>query len=245
MNLSLAVILLVLAATATMAAFGGDTWVKGTEPLLKRVTRRGWVSLSCLLCTLVLGIVKEIRSASTAEEAKAELKQLRDTNEKMRSELALVAKQRFGYSYFLPWPPPPFNPQDPIWEYTSTDPLYRDHHPGSLWRFIVYDVKDNKPLVLRANDTIRWCVTMTAFQNPKDNVQLFRLHLFNSNGPSRYVTVMSPDRPLGPTMGEYHIPVNQAPANPYADDVLTLYAIADKGANAWSLTIKIEYVDPK
>jgi hypothetical protein len=87
MSLFLAVILLVLAATATMAAFGGDTRVKGTEPLLKRVTWRGWVSLSCLVGALVLGIVKEIRSASAGEQATIDLARARAEAEAAKAAL--------------------------------------------------------------------------------------------------------------------------------------------------------------
>src|SRR5579871_693056 len=69
MNLFLAIMLLLLAAAGTLAAFGGDTWTKGTEPLLTRITQRGWVSLSCLVAALAIGVLKEVRSAASAEES--------------------------------------------------------------------------------------------------------------------------------------------------------------------------------
>jgi hypothetical protein len=46
MGLALNILLLLLSATATLAAFGGRTWHEGQEPLLRRITRRGWLSLT-------------------------------------------------------------------------------------------------------------------------------------------------------------------------------------------------------
>jgi hypothetical protein len=44
---------------ATMAAFGGDTWIQGAQPLIKRITLRGWISLTLGLLALVVGVAKE------------------------------------------------------------------------------------------------------------------------------------------------------------------------------------------
>src|ERR1700683_544308 len=57
------IVLLIVGTTATLAAFGGETWRKGPEPLLKRINSRGWVSLGCLLLALVIGTAKEVRTA--------------------------------------------------------------------------------------------------------------------------------------------------------------------------------------
>jgi hypothetical protein len=54
--------LLIIGTTATLAAFGGETWKRGAEPLLERITPRGWISLMCLLLVLALGTVKEIHT---------------------------------------------------------------------------------------------------------------------------------------------------------------------------------------
>lgn len=72
MNLSLNIALLILGATATISAFGGKTWLEGEQPLLKRITLRGWVSLFCLSCALILGSLKEIVSAGANRELKRE-----------------------------------------------------------------------------------------------------------------------------------------------------------------------------
>lgn len=61
--------LLLLGTTGALAAFGGETWRKTDEPLYKRITRRGWLALSCMLATLALSIVKEIRSNAASVEA--------------------------------------------------------------------------------------------------------------------------------------------------------------------------------
>jgi hypothetical protein len=65
-------VLLVVGTTATLAAFGGKTWREGSEPILERITQRGWVSLICLVLALGLGIVKEIDTEAAAKVAKAE-----------------------------------------------------------------------------------------------------------------------------------------------------------------------------
>lgn len=52
--------LVTFALVGSLAAFGGDTWEKGTGPILQRVTSRGWVALACLFLAFALSGVKEI-----------------------------------------------------------------------------------------------------------------------------------------------------------------------------------------
>jgi len=73
----LAVALLLLGFTSTVAAFGGETWLKTDAPLLKRITTRGWVSAIALVLALVVGIAKEVRAHGATEEAKKENGELR------------------------------------------------------------------------------------------------------------------------------------------------------------------------
>lgn len=54
--------LLTIGTMATLAAFGGKTWTEGSEPILKRVTPRGWLSLMCLLLAFFIGTFKEVLS---------------------------------------------------------------------------------------------------------------------------------------------------------------------------------------
>jgi hypothetical protein len=56
---ALNVALLMLASASTLAAFGGETWTKGEEPILERIKPRGWASLVCLLLAFILGVIKE------------------------------------------------------------------------------------------------------------------------------------------------------------------------------------------
>jgi hypothetical protein len=69
MALAINLLLVLLSTTATLAAFGGETSRKGNESILRRLTPRGYVSLVCLLLTFVVGVLREVRSASSAEEA--------------------------------------------------------------------------------------------------------------------------------------------------------------------------------
>jgi hypothetical protein len=76
MALAINLTLLIFGTLGTLAAFGGETWKKSSDPLLQRITLRGWLALICILSTLGLGILKErINSESNAksEIAKKEL----------------------------------------------------------------------------------------------------------------------------------------------------------------------------
>jgi hypothetical protein len=84
LNLALAVFALV----GSLAAFGGDTWEKGTAPVLRRVTGRGWVALVCLLLAFLLGGIKEIL-LHRESRAEAAIKQaLESENKKQQEEIA-------------------------------------------------------------------------------------------------------------------------------------------------------------
>jgi len=58
------ILLAIVAAAATLSAFGGDTWDKERTRLrfIKRIKPRGWVFLGCLLLTLTFGILKELEA---------------------------------------------------------------------------------------------------------------------------------------------------------------------------------------
>ena len=60
MSAFLAILVLVLGSAGTLCAFGGKTWIEGTEPVLKRITRRGWLSLVLLALGLIAGGIKEL-----------------------------------------------------------------------------------------------------------------------------------------------------------------------------------------
>jgi hypothetical protein len=69
----LTVLLSLLTVTSTLAAFGGEAWRKGSEPLLSRITARGWVSLICLLLTFGFGLLKEFRTADEQQQLSGRL----------------------------------------------------------------------------------------------------------------------------------------------------------------------------
>jgi len=62
MDITINIILLLAGFVGAVAAIGGDTWHKGEATLLKRITRRGWLSVFALSLTLSLGVAKEFRS---------------------------------------------------------------------------------------------------------------------------------------------------------------------------------------
>ena len=65
---TLSIALLIVGAGSTFCAFGGKTWTEGTEPLIDRITGRGWISLVLLLTALSIGVCKEIYSAKSQAE---------------------------------------------------------------------------------------------------------------------------------------------------------------------------------
>jgi hypothetical protein len=91
MNVFLNIALLIIGAASTMCAFGGETWRQGSEPILERITLRGWVSLFCLVLAVSLGVIKEIRSqaASTLAANNAEKEQAAAKARSRESELQL------------------------------------------------------------------------------------------------------------------------------------------------------------
>src|SRR2546425_3581493 len=80
----------------TLAAFGGETWEKGTGPILQRVTRRGWVALACLVIAFILGGIKEValyRQAERDERIKEALQKKNDEQQKqIESQLRQIAE---------------------------------------------------------------------------------------------------------------------------------------------------------
>jgi hypothetical protein len=57
----------ILGFGATLSAFGGETYTKGEEKLVSRVTFRGWFSLTFLIAAFAFGIVKEVVLYQQAE----------------------------------------------------------------------------------------------------------------------------------------------------------------------------------
>ncbi|MEI6677445.1 MAG: SH3 domain-containing protein [Mariniphaga sp.] len=78
--------------TATLAAFGGETWKKGDEPLIMRITLRGYISLSCLLLTFTLGVLKELKTNEQKELASVENKKLNEKIEALKDSLVISTK---------------------------------------------------------------------------------------------------------------------------------------------------------
>jgi hypothetical protein len=109
LTLFLTITLAVLGLTGSLAAFGGETWRKGDARLLDRVTKRGWLALTCLILAFAVGVAKEVRAAritSASQEKGADqqtklntqLAQIQDLQKRL-NESAQTEKQmakRFG-----------------------------------------------------------------------------------------------------------------------------------------------------
>jgi hypothetical protein len=98
--------LLVLAFSSTVDGFGGETWIRDeTRSLFKRVTRRGWIFLGCVLLTLVTGIAKdsivqsnsERQSRENAElrgQIRSQVDQIKDLRSELRAATATISDTR-------------------------------------------------------------------------------------------------------------------------------------------------------
>ncbi len=85
--------LVLVAAAATLSAFGGETYVKGEAPLVRRITPRGWVSVVCLAVSVGLGVAKEIVTHSEGEKEHVERTALNTQLEDARSTLGSVSSE--------------------------------------------------------------------------------------------------------------------------------------------------------
>jgi len=81
------ILLALLGLTGTLSAFGGETWRKGDEPLLTRITRRGYLSLSCLLLAFILGVTKEITIKREKDLASSEQKLTAAENRRLHASI--------------------------------------------------------------------------------------------------------------------------------------------------------------
>jgi len=66
------VLLLITGFAGAIIAVGGDTWLKGKNPLLERITARGWLSILLMVIALALGVYKELRTKSLEASKDAE-----------------------------------------------------------------------------------------------------------------------------------------------------------------------------
>ncbi|HEY4943137.1 MAG TPA: hypothetical protein VII56_17030 [Rhizomicrobium sp.] len=98
MSFALNVALLLLGAAATAAAFGGKTWSEGTEPIYRRITLRGKISIACLTLSLALGITKgyldAVGSKKAGQTANDTLDELKTANDKVAKLTMLADEQK-------------------------------------------------------------------------------------------------------------------------------------------------------
>jgi len=73
---------------ATLAAFGGETWRKGNQPIFKRITKRGWLALFCIVTTFSLGVDKEIKTNERAEAQTLKNKKLQGQLSQKQDEIS-------------------------------------------------------------------------------------------------------------------------------------------------------------
>jgi hypothetical protein len=92
MTFAINLALLLLGSTGALAAFGGETWRRGDEPVRNRITRRGWLALVCMLATLTLGVVKEVRTGAASARSAARELELQGNLERTTTDLASTRK---------------------------------------------------------------------------------------------------------------------------------------------------------
>jgi hypothetical protein len=105
LNLLINIALALLSAIGAVALFGGDGWRKGPEPLIKRITARGYISIACVVGTFVLAGAHEYlafqeelsrQKAETAYKAQldATKAELDKANSKLDDAMTSLSAQR-------------------------------------------------------------------------------------------------------------------------------------------------------
>jgi hypothetical protein len=103
LELAINIFLAIFGLGATLAAFGGDTWRKGNDKLVRRITHRGWVSLVCMSVAFIIGINKEINTHEKNEKKQIIESNLRnEANEKQKKiddQVHLIAELQTQISH--------------------------------------------------------------------------------------------------------------------------------------------------
>jgi len=89
MELAINIALVTLVAIGALTAIGGETSRQNESHFWRKITLRGWFFVSCVFFTLILGVIKEIRSnaaSERAEHAQTKLRnELQTANQKLES----------------------------------------------------------------------------------------------------------------------------------------------------------------
>ncbi|VVO15688.1 hypothetical protein [Pseudomonas fluorescens] len=151
--------LLILGTLGTLAAFGGETWRKTNDPLLRRITLRGWVALICIISTLGLGIYKERMNSDALAESIIARKNSEEDLRKSREQLQKVALELSNTRLKLS----SLEPRILQAIVTTTTGIRRETdfatpHIQKNSQLVITSGKTNKPLVLYGGDFIDYNV---------------------------------------------------------------------------------------
>ncbi|MBP9792887.1 MAG: hypothetical protein KBC56_02695 [Flavobacterium sp.] len=87
------ILLTSLGLIGTLSAFGGKTWSEGDEPIHKRITKRGYISLTCLILAFGLGVYKEISNNKNIDNKNSEILQLKAQLSSYKDILNLIKNE--------------------------------------------------------------------------------------------------------------------------------------------------------
>jgi hypothetical protein len=94
------VALVILSALGAIVAFGGKSWHGGARPLVERITPRGYVTLACILLTLVVAISKAYQDHLSDEQhrrdAQLDRQRLKDTKDLLATKSAQLQQLETG-----------------------------------------------------------------------------------------------------------------------------------------------------
>jgi len=86
-DLALSVLLLCLGCAAAFIGVFGDTLRDGPGPILRRITRTGWLTFACAALMLLTGVFQEVRAQSEAAEADEQMAKISSDAEAARKHL--------------------------------------------------------------------------------------------------------------------------------------------------------------
>lgn len=96
MLLFLNIVLSIFGSVFALATFFGETWVKGDNPLKKKITPIGRISLICLLITVGVGLWKEVESSKATADADAKAEQAQKLIDQKLDKVNTELKQTAG-----------------------------------------------------------------------------------------------------------------------------------------------------
>lgn len=180
MNTLINILLSILGLIATLSAFGGKTWKEGQDLLIKRITKRGYISLFCLFLTFSIAVYKELHTNKIIDQKDLKI-------DKLQSEIVKLEGQISSYKDVLNIVK---DRSDRI-EQTIMAEAVKVHgtwhaanyiYPGSIARFYTFDNNPNNNLTLRYGNQNIGYTSIKININAAGDGRAYEIPIFGNSG---------------------------------------------------------------